>query len=44
MRTAALIAALGGFAVLAVLDLKAGHVSTGVAALMLAVANGLLLS
>lgn len=43
-RTILLVAAIGGFAGLALLDLSAGRVSVGVAELMLAAANYLLLT
>ena len=43
MRSLFLVAVLIGFGGLAVLDLVAGNISTGAAALLLGVANGLLL-
>lgn len=44
MRVAFLACALGGFAALGVLDIAAGSLRTGVAALLLAAANALLLA
>lgn len=44
MRGFCLVAAIGGFAGLAGLDLLNGNVKVGVASLCLAVANGLLLT
>ncbi|MGH2954684.1 MAG: hypothetical protein ACRD2Z_03295 [Thermoanaerobaculia bacterium] len=44
MRTALLIAALGGFAGLGLTDLAGGRIDTGIAALLLATANLLLLT
>lgn len=44
MRTLFVATALTGFVALAALDLTAGSYRTGVASIMLAVANGLLLT
>lgn len=44
MRTLFLIMAIGGFVGLGLLDLSAGRVAVGVAALLLATANYLLLA
>lgn len=44
MRTAFLVLAIGGFAGLGVLDLLQGNLRLGIAACILAVANGLLLT
>lgn len=44
MRTLLLICCLGGFLALGVMDLAAGNVRHGVAAVCLFVANGLLLT
>lgn len=44
MRTALLICCLGGFLALGALDLAEGNVRSGVAAVCLFVANGLLLT
>lgn len=44
MRTALLVLALAGFVGLGVVDLLAGELRAGVAALLLAVANALLLT
>lgn len=44
MRTVLLVAALSGFAGLGVLDVVDGRWSTGIASLLLAVANALLLA
>lgn len=44
MRTVLLVMALGGFAALGTMDIASGRYATGIAALLLAAANALLLA